>query len=173
MSLTFRTTMNHKANRQEIVLAAGRVYENVSLDDPTPADKLPCYGFALIRPIHTEETWMVRSCNCSTYRSKFTQSFYRYRSRDTNLMIAKLQMIDLDVILGHNFESVDYGILLHRMKDCSTSHWSKLGRKRRTEWPKGFGRGGISWAERQIISGRLICDLSNDMGRVYTSCGEI
>ena len=54
MSLTFRTTMNHKANRQEIVLAAGRVYENVSLDDPTPADKLPCYGFALIRPIHTE-----------------------------------------------------------------------------------------------------------------------
>ena len=27
------------------------MYENVSLDDPTPADKLPCYGFTLIRPI--------------------------------------------------------------------------------------------------------------------------
>ena len=51
MSLTIRTTMNHKDNRQEIVLAAGRVYENVSLDDPTPADKLPCYGFTLIRPL--------------------------------------------------------------------------------------------------------------------------
>jgi DNA polymerase alpha subunit A len=51
MSLTLRTTMNHKENRQEIVLAAARVYENVSLDDPTPADKLPCYGFTLIRPI--------------------------------------------------------------------------------------------------------------------------
>jgi DNA polymerase alpha subunit A len=51
MSLTLRTTMNHKDNRQEIVLVAGRVYENVSLDDPTPADKLPCYGFALIRPL--------------------------------------------------------------------------------------------------------------------------
>ncbi len=86
----------------------------------------------------------------------------------THLIIAKLQIIDPDVILGHNFESVDYGVLLHRMKDCSTAHWSKLGRLRRTEWPKGFGRGGTSWAERQIVGGRLICDLSNDMGRVNT-----
>lgn len=73
------------------------------------------------------------------------------------------------MILGHNFESVDYGILLHRMKDCSTSHWSKFGRMRRSEWPKGFGRGGMSWGERQIIGGRLICDLSNDMGRVHST----
>jgi DNA polymerase alpha subunit A len=51
MSLTIRTTMNHKDNRQEIVLASGRVYDNVSLDDPTPADKLPCYGFTLLRPM--------------------------------------------------------------------------------------------------------------------------
>jgi DNA polymerase alpha subunit A len=79
-------------------------------------------------------------------------------------------MIDPDVLLGHNFESVDYGILLHRMKDCKTSHWSKLGRMRRTEWPKGFGRGGTSWGERQIVAGRLICDLSNDMGRVQPFC---
>jgi DNA polymerase alpha subunit A len=43
--------MNHKDHRQEVVLLSGRVYENVSLDDPTPADKLPCYGFTLIRPI--------------------------------------------------------------------------------------------------------------------------
>lgn len=43
--------MNHKDNRQEVVLVTGRVYENVSLDDPTPADKLPCYGFTLIRPL--------------------------------------------------------------------------------------------------------------------------
>ena len=51
MSLSLRTIMNHKADRQEIVLVSGRVYENVSLDDPTPADKLPCYGFTMIRPI--------------------------------------------------------------------------------------------------------------------------
>lgn len=43
--------MNHRANRQEIVLASGRVYEDVSLDDTIPAEKLPCYGFTLIRPL--------------------------------------------------------------------------------------------------------------------------
>jgi DNA polymerase alpha subunit A len=42
--------MNHKDNRQEIVLASARVYTNVSLDDATPAEKLPCYGFTLLRP---------------------------------------------------------------------------------------------------------------------------
>jgi DNA polymerase alpha subunit A len=77
-----------------------------------------------------------------------------------------MQTIDPDVIVGHNFESADYGILLHRMKGCNVSHWSKFGRMRRTEWPKNFGRGGVSWAERLIVGGRLICDLSNDMGRV-------
>jgi DNA polymerase alpha subunit A len=51
MSLSIRTVMNHKDNRQEVVLVSSRVYENVSLDDPTPADKLPCYGFTLIRPL--------------------------------------------------------------------------------------------------------------------------
>jgi len=75
-------------------------------------------------------------------------------------------MIDPDVIMGHNFEGVDYGIILHRMKDCKVSHWSKIGRMRRTEWPKGFGRGGMSWGERLVVGGRLICDLFNDMGRV-------
>jgi DNA polymerase alpha subunit A len=42
--------MNHKDNRQEIVLASARVYTNVSLDDASPAEKLPCYGFTLLRP---------------------------------------------------------------------------------------------------------------------------
>jgi DNA polymerase alpha subunit A len=51
MSVAFRTVMNHSGNRQEIVLVSGRVYENVSLDDPMPADKLPCYGFTLVRPM--------------------------------------------------------------------------------------------------------------------------
>jgi len=51
MSIAIRTVMNHRDNRQEIVLASGRVYEDVSLDDTIPAEKLPCYGFTLIRPL--------------------------------------------------------------------------------------------------------------------------
>ena len=51
MSLVIRTVMNHKDNRQEVVLASGRVYENVSLDDTSAAEKIPCYGFTLVRPL--------------------------------------------------------------------------------------------------------------------------
>ena len=166
MSISLRTVMNHKANRQEIVLASGRVYENVSLDDPTPADKLPCYGFTLIRPLEGGVFPIGFEPELKKANWQNRVNVQKTEASLLNLLTAKLQNIDPDVIMGHNLESVDYGILLHRMKDCSTAHWSKFGRMRRTEWPKGFGRGGMSWAERQIVTGRLICDLSNDMGRV-------
>jgi len=166
MSLSLRTSMNHKDNRQEIVVASARVYENVSLDDPTPADKLPCYNFTLIRPL--DSGVFPIGFESELKKAGWVQRVHVQRNEISllNLLTAKMQMIDPDVILGHNFENVDYSIILHRMKDCGISHWSKLGRMRRTEWPKGFGRGGMNWAERQIITGRLVCDLSNDMGRV-------
>jgi DNA polymerase alpha subunit A len=169
--------MNHKANRQEVVLISGRVYENISLDDPLPAEKLPCYGFTAVRPLEggvfpvgfeSELKKLGWSNRVHVQRNEISllNFFTGIGLTWLRLISARLQTIDPDVILGHNFEGVDYGILLHRMKDCSISHWSKFGRMRRSEWPKGFGRGAISWGERQIISGRLMCDLSNEMGRV-------
>jgi DNA polymerase alpha subunit A len=158
--------MNHKDNRQEVVLASARVYESVSLDDPTPADKLPCYNFTLVRPL--DSGVFPLGFESELKKANWAGRVFVQRNEISllNLLTAKVQMIDPDVILGHNFESVEYGILLHRMKDVGVAHWSKLGRMRRTEWPRGFGRGGMNWAERQIITGRLVCDLSNDMGRV-------
>ncbi|KAK3078002.1 hypothetical protein LTS18_008688, partial [Coniosporium uncinatum] len=41
MSIALRTTFNAKDNKQEILVASARIYENVSLTDTTPAEKLP------------------------------------------------------------------------------------------------------------------------------------
>ena len=83
--------------------------------------------------------------------------------------IAKLQIVDPDVLIGHDLENVDYSILLHRMKELKTGQWHRIGRLKRSEWPKNHGKfKGTFFAERGLVSGRLICDLANDLGKVRT-----
>ncbi len=50
--------------------------------------------------------------------------------------IAKLHQTDVDVIVGHNFLGFDLDVLLHRLQRLKIHDWSKLGRLRRTVWPK-------------------------------------
>ena len=76
--------------------------------------------------------------------------------------LANMHRHDPDVIVGHNFIDFDLDVLLHRMKATKVDHWSRIGRLRRTKWPKlQSGAGGTadsSYAERQMASGRLLCD---------------
>lgn len=51
MSLSFRTQLNVKENKQEILIASARVYEDVSLTDTTPPEKLPCKTFTVMRGV--------------------------------------------------------------------------------------------------------------------------
>ena len=44
--------------------------------------------------------------------------------------------IDADIIVGHNFVGFTLDVLLHRMKECKVTEWSKLGRLRRSRMPK-------------------------------------
>ena len=81
--------------------------------------------------------------------------------------LALLERSDPDVLIGHQLQDVDYPVLLSRFKEKKTPGWHKIGRLRRSEWPKSFGRGNASFfSERQLISGRLLCDVANDMGKV-------
>jgi DNA polymerase alpha subunit A len=79
-----------------------------------------------------------------------------------NCFIAHLQRFDPDIIVGHNVVDFDLDVLLQRMKVNRTNYWSRIGRLRRTDWPKmqaGVGgTGEASHSERQIASGRLLCD---------------
>jgi DNA polymerase alpha subunit A len=70
--------------------------------------------------------------------------------------------LDPDIIVGHNFTNFDLDILLHRMKKFNILNWSRLGRRRKTDWPKiQFGAGGSSksgYGEQLVMCGRLVCD---------------
>jgi DNA polymerase alpha subunit A len=164
MSLAMRTTFNSKDNRREILAISARIYEDVSLSDTTPADKLRCRTFTLIRP--NGAAFPVGFETLAKERKRGLIKLWKQESEMLTFFLAQVDVVDPDVIMGHQLEGVDYSVLLSRLHDRKTHQWSRIGRFRRTQWPSSIGNvGGNVFEERRIMSGRLLCDLANDAGK--------
>lgn len=162
MSLAFRTQLNVKENKQEILIASARVYENVSLTDTTPPEKLPCKTFTVMRPVGSSYPMHFEA---ETKRQRGTYILERSEQFLLSKFLALFEKMDPDVLMGHQLQEVDLSILLNRLKEKKTPGWHRLGRLKRGDWPKNFNRGGGFFAERHLIAGRLMCDVANDMGK--------
>ena len=168
MSLAMRTTMNTKANKNEIFVASLRFYPNVSLTDTTPPEKLPSRTYTFIRP--NGEYPVGFKLEAEKHKGQIMME--RSEQALLSKMLAIIQLQDPDAIIGHKLDDVDYNVLLTRMRDNKTPGWHRVGRLKRSEWPKNVGKGGGSFfAERHLAAGRLLCDLANDMGKsIMTAC---
>lgn len=163
MSLALRTQLNSAENKQEILVASARVYENISLDDPVPAERLPCKVFTVMRPLGN--TYPV-GFEAETRKHRGTFMLEKSEQFLLSKFLALFERIDPDVLMGHQLQDVDFNILLSRLKEKSTPGWHRIGRLKRSEWPKNFSRASGFYSDRQLVAGRLICDLANDMGKV-------
>ncbi|GAB7352538.1 hypothetical protein MBLNU459_g2930t1 [Dothideomycetes sp. NU459] len=162
MSIALRTTMNVKDNKQEILVASARVYENVSLSNTTPPEQLPCRTFTVMRPNGEYPIGFKMEADKHRGIIKMEKS----EAGLLSMFLALLANADPDVLMGHRLDDVDYSLLLSRMRDRKTPGWHRIGRLKRNEWPKNIGKGGGSFfIERQLAAGRLLCDLANDMGK--------
>ncbi|KAL8715063.1 MAG: hypothetical protein Q9220_001020 [cf. Caloplaca sp. 1 TL-2023] len=169
MSISLRTMLNVKENKQEILVASARVYENISLTDMTSPEELPCKTYTMMRPA---ETAYPTGFETLAKKQRGTIMTEKNEQMLLSKFVALLERTDPDVLMGHQLQDVDYPILLSRMRERKTPGWHRIGRMKRSEWPKHMGKGGASFfAERQLISGRLICDIANDMGKsLMTKC---
>ncbi|KAJ9270292.1 hypothetical protein DTO212C5_3535 [Paecilomyces variotii] len=162
MSLAFRTQLNVKENKQEIIVASARVYENVSLSDTTPPEKLPCKTFTVMRPAGSAYPL---GFEAETRKQRGTYMLEKSEQFLLSKFLALFERMDPDVLMGHQLQEVDLSILLNRLREKKTPGWHRIGRLKRGDWPKNFNRGGGFFAERHLIAGRLMCDLANDMGK--------
>ncbi|KAJ8123307.1 hypothetical protein ONZ43_g711 [Nemania bipapillata] len=164
MSLAMRTTFNAKNNKAEILSISARIYENVLLSDTTPANQLFSRTFTLIRPNGT--AFPLGFDKLAQGKKKGSIKLMKTEADILSLFLAQLDLADPDVLLGHQLEGVDYSILLNRLHEKKTPQWARLGRLRRAQWPPSIGKaGGNVFAERQVMAGRLLCDLANDAGK--------
>ncbi|KAK7516729.1 DNA polymerase-like protein alpha catalytic subunit [Phyllosticta citriasiana] len=175
MSISLRTTFNAKDNKQEILIASARVYENVSLTDTTPSEKLPCKTFTVMRPNGDHYPTGFKQEVESQQKNGNHRGVIKMERNEHGLLsifMAILAKMDPDALMGHRLDDVDYSLLLSRMREKKTPGWHRIGRLRRSEWPKNVSKiGGSFFAERQLATGRLLCDLANDLGKsLMTKC---
>ena len=163
MSLALRTQLNVKENKQEILVVSARVYENLSLSDTTPAERLPSSTYTIMRPSGSSYPM---GFEAGTKKQRGTFMLEKSEQFLLSKFMALFERMDPDVLVGHQLQEVDYSILLSRLREKKTPGWHRVGRLKRGEWPKMAYRGGSNFfVERQLLAGRLMCDLANDMGK--------
>ncbi|KAF1932683.1 DNA polymerase alpha catalytic subunit A [Didymella exigua CBS 183.55] len=169
MSLSLRTIFNAKDNKQEILMASAMIYDNFSLTDTSSIDEMPCKSFTIMRP-NGSSFPVGFQLEASKLKGNF--SFMKTEKELLSLLMAMFQRHDPDVLVGHRLDDVDYSVLLNRLRENKTPGWHRVGRLKRSDWPKNFGKGGGSFfAEKQLAAGRLLCDLANDLGKsLMTKC---
>lgn len=169
MSLSLRTTYNAKENKQEILMASAMVYENFSLTDTTPISEMQAKSFTLLRP---NGIAFPIGFQTEAEKLKGNHKLVKDEKQLLSLLMAMFQRHDPDVLIGHRLDDVDYSVLLSRLRENKTPGWHRIGRLKRSEWPKSMGKGGGSFfAEKQLAAGRLLCDLANDLGKsLMTKC---
>jgi DNA polymerase alpha subunit A len=131
---------------------------------------LPSWTFTTIRPVGT--SFPIGFAEQAKKQNRGLIKLVKQEQELLSFFLAQLDIVDPDVIIGHQLEGVDYSILLNRLQTRKTPQWSRIGRLRRAQWPNSVGKGGGSFfAERSLISGRLLCDLANDAGKsTMTKC---
>src|SRR5688572_18794860 len=115
MSLALRTAFNAKENKQEILAISARIYEKVLLSDTTPADKLPCRTFTVIRP--HGQAFPLGFDQLIQKRRRGLIVTKKTEAEILSFFLAQVDVADPDVIFGHQLEGVDYSILLSRLHE--------------------------------------------------------
>uniref|UniRef100_A0A2S2P4V9 DNA polymerase n=2 Tax=Schizaphis graminum TaxID=13262 RepID=A0A2S2P4V9_SCHGA len=153
MTLNPRITYNKKTKQNEIIIISCLVHTHFPLDQAPPTPLHNQFFCAISRPSNIP--WPVR------YQEELKKcgdpsKIIKMDSERALLtfFLAKLSKIDPDMIIGHDICSHILSTLVNRLEANKIQNWSKIGRLRRTLFPKK----GKFMTEKSVLSGRLICD---------------
>ncbi|CAN8020701.1 unnamed protein product, partial [Ixodes persulcatus] len=149
MSLSIRTVPNDATNQNEVVAVSVLAHHTFPIDKQAPSPLYQTHFCALTRPSGTLFPYGFSGSMCKHTTLEVVDS-------ERSLLIlfaAKLQRLDPDIIVGHDVQSYDLNVLLHRMITSKIPNWSRLGRLKR-------GNAAVLVkADKQMTPGRLVCDL--------------
>lgn len=170
ISLAIQTTMNVKENKQEVVALTISSYKKIALDSPIPEDLQPDDVTTLARPPNGSN-FPVGLGNIAKEKLKGKVRLFNNEKTMLACFCAMLKVSDPDVIIGHRLESLHLDVLAHRIHDLNIPTFSALGRRARRVWPDRFGKNNSNMNHfliQELLSGRLLCDIANDMGQSLT-----
>jgi len=159
LSLSMIATTHAKTHDHEVISFAGLVQPSYHLDKGAP-DKCFTHSFCLVTkpsdellPYDFQSTIQKSGSNIQITTSERSM---------LGLLLAKIQQLDPDVIVGHDIQGFDFDVLLQRVGANKVAHWSKLGRLKRSTLPKSTGsrkqfESSIS-SDKAVAVGRLVVD---------------
>ncbi|EFP82360.2 DNA-directed DNA polymerase alpha catalytic subunit pol1 [Puccinia graminis f. sp. tritici] len=154
MSLSIRDIMNHKDNKKEIVCVTVRMWQEANLEDTTPIEQQSSVVKTFVRPLASFPAGTHEACR----RSMPPITPVKEEHMLLSILLGTINSYDPDIIVGYDLANVALDVILHRMRDLKTSHWSRIGRMRREKLPS-LRTGGFN---NHLLTGRLVCDLSSD-----------
>ncbi|CCH41857.1 DNA polymerase alpha subunit A [Wickerhamomyces ciferrii] len=167
-SISVQTMMNQKENRQEVIAVTLATYRNLPQDAPVDENLKPNDLITLTRPIAAS---FPPGLKAIADKNKLPLRVFNNEKPLLNCLAALVKLADPDVFIGHRLENISLDILLHRMHDLKVPTFSTFGRRQRKQWPDRFGKNNAntSFLVKEIFAGRLLCDISNEMGQSLTT----
>lgn len=155
LALNTRTVANVRTSQSEVVMVSCLVHNSFPLDRGAPQPPFQQHFCVVTRPSDGAFPMDVKE-SLSRYRATRVERVDSERALLCYL-VAKVSKIDPDLIVGHDLHGYALELLVHRLHVHKVPHWSKLGRLRRANLLSIKGKQvGL---ERQVTSGRLICDV--------------
>ena len=164
VSIKFKTIVNPKSHKLEIVCVSAICHSNVLLDGASDEGTKHMTQVTLVRPVNLDSNngTMAQYPRDMEKESHAVMPELGKSPNERALLsrlFAQLGTWDPDVIVSHNGWGHDVDVLLNRCVELKVSMWSKIGRRRQMKLPSAsqFGN-GKDWAIAQALEGRILCD---------------
>ncbi len=162
VSIKFKTAVNPKSHKLEIVCVSAVFNTTVQLDAATEESFRNMKQLTIVRPVNFESNGtMAQFPRDMEKESKNMPELQKSPNERALLsrLFAQIGSWDPDVLVSHNGWGHDIDVLLSRCVELKVGMWSKIGRRRQMRLPPAsqFGN-GKEWAIANALDGRILCD---------------
>ena len=162
VAVKFKTAVNPKNHKLEIVCASAICHSTFLLDAPSDESPDRMTALTLVRPVDFNADGAAPRFSRDAEKEITAAPEARTSPNERALLSrlpAQIGTWDPDVVVSHNGWGHDVDLLLSRCVFLKVGMWSKLGRRRQMRLPKAshFGNGN-DWAIEEALEGRVLCD---------------
>jgi DNA polymerase alpha subunit A len=164
VTIKIKTVVNPKSNKSEVISVSAICHQNINVDSSTIESRENMSQISLIRPLG--QNISIESGGLPQLPRDLDDEIKRYlpglkkscnERALLNLLMTQIGNWDPDVLVGHNAWGYDMEVLLTRCIENKVQGWTKIGRRRNVNVPKG-NFSGKEWAIADALKGRLLCD---------------
>lgn len=163
VSIKFKTVVNPKTQKLEIVCASTICHSKVLLDSASDESTKHMTQLTIVRPLAGPENngtmpQFPRDMEKEMKRMPGLSKAANERALLSRLF-AQIGNWDPDILVSHNGWGHDIDVLLNRCVELKVNMWSKIGRRVQLKLPHAsqFGN-GKDWAIANALDGRILCD---------------